>query len=112
MAAVLLTNVTAASARGPSRARLPEACYPALLRAGPTTPVNKFRGFWRPIYKTILVLFLVLSQEITEGVDILPETLRQLAPYGADFSNDRVIRCVGHAHGSSNSSGVQTIGGS
>ena len=75
-----------------------------------TFSANQFGSFRRPIYKTILVLFLLLSQKITEGVDVVAKTFCEFAPYGTNFSHHRVIGCTGH--GASNSSGVQTIGGS
>lgn len=50
------------------------------------------------------------SEKIAKGVDVIAESLGQLASHRAYLGNDRVF--VVSFHGASSSSGVQTIGGS
>lgn len=56
------------------------------------------------------MLFLLLHKEVGESIDVITKTLSELAPHGTNFFYDRIDGC--RFHGASNSSGVQTIGGS
>lgn len=56
------------------------------------------------------MLTFLLCEKVAQGVDVVPESLRQLAPHGTDFFDDRIF--VIGVHGASSSSGVQTMGGS
>jgi hypothetical protein len=56
------------------------------------------------------VLLLFAREKITQGVNVIAEARCQFLPHRADFGDHWIID--GTFHGVSNSSGVQTIGGS
>lgn len=71
---------------------------------------NQLRSFRRSIDEALLMLTFSFGQKIAKRIDVIAETVHQFAPYGTHFCHYRIIR--GTVHGASNSSGVQTIGGS
>jgi hypothetical protein len=71
---------------------------------------HDLRSFRRPIHETRCVLLLLLREKIAERIDVVAESVTQLASYGANFCDHWIFDL--RIHGASNSSGVQTIGGS